>query len=339
MSKTVALLSLIVPFRNAARYLRGAIEPLVACARTGEMELLFVDDGSEDDSRAIIENSFAGVATYRVLSSESRGPGPARNVGLAVAQGDYVAFLDADDVVDPKILLGLCSQMEQERADLAIFNHCRLYPDGSIRKNRRTDLLQRDCLVSDEAGKLMLLDNFNVAWNKIYRRSMIESFQIRFPEGIYEDIPWSISCLFGASKVITEPTIAYTYRQHPVSALKVIGAPHLVLPLQYERAIDFCIQHGCSTEWQEALVGRAVRHGLLIAYLRKRMGLRHRVRVFSDLLALIDKYEAGSLVQATDRLTNLQKLAFRMRSPGVLELRHFVARVVRLSRRVFRVTR
>ena len=124
-----------------------------------------------------------------------------------------------------------------------------------------------------------------------------------------------------------------------MAALKVAGAPHLVLPLQYERAIDFCIQHECSTEWREALVGRAVQHGLLIAYRRKRMGLRHRVSVFSDLLALIDKYEANSLIQATDRLTNLQKLAFRMRSSGLLELRHFVARVVRLSRRVVRVTR
>lgn len=335
----VAVLSLIVPFRNAERYLLAAIEPLLSCARAGELELLFVDDGSEDDSRAIIENSLAGVAAYRVLSSESQGPGPARNVGLAIAQGDYVAFLDADDVVDPKILLGLCSRMEEECADLAIFNHCRLYPDGSIRKNKRTDLLQRDYLVSNETGKFMLLDNFNVAWNKVYRRSLIESLQMRFPDGIYEDIPWSISCLIGASKVITEPTVAYTYRQHPVSALKLIGAPHLVLPLQYVRAIDFCVQHGCSTEWREALVGRAVQHGLLIAYRRKRMGLRHRVRVFSDLLALVDKYEAGSLIQATDRLTNLQKLAFRMRSSGVLELRHFLARVVRLSRRVFRVTR
>jgi|SRR5690554_671474 len=339
MSQTVATLSLIVPFRNAERYLSAAIEPLLSSARAGDLELLFVDDGSEDASRAIIENSLADVAAYRLLSSESRGPGAARNVGLAVAQGEYVAFLDADDVVEPTILLKLCSRMEQECADLAIFNHCRLYPDGSIRNNRRTDLLQGECLVSNDAGKLMLLDNFNVAWNKIYRRSLIEGLQIRFPEGIYEDIPWSISCLFGASKVITEPAVAYTYRQHPVSALKVVGAPHLVLPLQYERAIDFCIKHKCSTEWREALVGRAVQHGLLIAYRRKRMGLSHRVSVFSDLLALIDKYEANSLIQTTDRLTNLQKLAFRMRSSGLLELRHFVARVVRLSRRVVRVTR
>ncbi|WP_158499525.1 glycosyltransferase [Marinobacter sp. P4B1] len=330
------LLSLIIPVRQGEKYISGLFDQLKGLP-IDQFEVVFVDDSSIDGTQSKVGEIFGGSSiNFKLLNSTGSGPGAARNSGLEVVQGEYIAFLDADDLVDANLLLRLCSRMEHECSDLAIFNHCRLYPDGSKRINQRSDLLQCSSSISNEAGKLKLLDNFNVAWNKVYRRSLIESLQVRFPVGIYEDIPWSISCLFGASKVITEPTVAYTYRQHPVSALKVVGAPHLVLPLQYERAIDFCVRHHCTDEWRRALVGRAVQHGLLIAYKRKRMGFLHRRQIFIGLLELVDRFDEHHTVQGTERLSGIQRMAFRIRSATVLELQHFGGRVVRLGRRAIK---
>lgn len=323
------LLSLIVPFSNSERYLAEALEPLLPMLHAGKLQLVLVDNGSTDGSRRLLDQLLPDGGHVLIIECDQSGPGSARNAGLAVATGAYLAFLDSDDVVDPDRLLSLCHRMQSLDADLAVFNHARLYPDGTLRANLRSDLLLRKTPVENEASRLELLDNFNVAWNKVYRRSLVDRFSLRFPEGIYEDVPWSISCLFAARRVITEPQVIYTYRQHPASTLRGAGAQHQVLVAQYQRALEFCVEQGCSRSWVEALAVRAVEHGLLIAYKRKRLGLFGRIRLVADLAALVRQSDARHVIQATSRLDRLQKWALRHESAAPLEARHLLRAVAR----------
>ena len=92
------LVSVIVPCHNGARFLADAIESALAQTHPA-IETIVVDDGSVDDTPAILER-YAG--RVRVLHQQNRGPSAARNAALAVARGEYVAFLDADDCFRPE---------------------------------------------------------------------------------------------------------------------------------------------------------------------------------------------------------------------------------------------
>ena len=95
--------SIIVPIHNAQKYLRKCIESVLS-QRISDWELLLIDDGSIDDSLHIAETFAQQDERIRVLTQEQSGQGAARNHALELAQGDYIAFLDADDWWDTDYL-------------------------------------------------------------------------------------------------------------------------------------------------------------------------------------------------------------------------------------------
>lgn len=327
------LLSVIIPFRNAERFIAEAVLPFRQQLLDGQVELVLVDDASLDGTLTLIERYIQEGLPLRLVKSHHEGPGPARNTGLRHALGDYIAFLDADDRVQAEGLLALCQRMRKSGADLAIFNHCRVYPNGRTSNNRRSELLDIPAPISNVAGKLELLHNFNVAWNKIYSRSLLETNNLSFPPGIYEDVPWSVSCLYAANRIITEPTVLYTYRQHGSSTLKTHGEPHMVLPEQYQRALDFCRHLGCSRSWENAVIERGVAHGLLVAYERNRLNRRLRIRMLRKLIQYISANNGWRMVLSSSRIRRAQRWALFLRIPTALELeRWFSYRLRKLSR-------
>ncbi|GGI90930.1 glycosyltransferase family 2 protein [Halopseudomonas pertucinogena] len=320
ITRNQGLLSVIIPFRDAERFLTSAVLPFRESLLDGSVELILVDNDSSDGSIELIKGYIEEGLPLRLVTSHQAGPGPARNTGLEHARGDYIAFLDADDQVQPEGLLALCQRMQSSGADLAIFNHCRLYPSGRVSNNRRSDLLENRTPISDLEGKLRLLHNFNVAWNKVYSRSLLDTNGLSFPSGIYEDVPWSISCLYAANRIITEPAVLYTYRQHPSSTLKKQGKPHMVLPDQYQLALDCCRRLGCDRDWADALIERGVAHGLLVAYERTRLNKRHRMQLMRKLIRYISENNGWRVVIGSDRIRPLQRWALFLRMPIVLEL-------------------
>ncbi|MBC7360388.1 MAG: glycosyltransferase [Desulfacinum sp.] len=128
MKKTEAnspLVSVIMPCYNAAPYLREALESVFGQTHRS-VELIVVDDGSTDESLEIL----AQYPQVQLLRQDHQGPYPARNKGIGVAQGQYVAFLDADDYWAPTFLEEMVAALEGSGAALA---YCGWQNVGEVR--------------------------------------------------------------------------------------------------------------------------------------------------------------------------------------------------------------
>lgn len=115
----MARVSVVTPCLNAAAFVEEAVGSVFG-QRVAEIELIVVDDGSTDGSRAILETLQARYGhRLRLLRTDRAGPYPARNLALRHASGEYVAFLDADDTWEPDFLHSMLGALESSGADLA----------------------------------------------------------------------------------------------------------------------------------------------------------------------------------------------------------------------------
>jgi len=160
------------------------------------MEIILVDDGSTDNSPAIAtgyRDAHPDRIRY-VRLEKSQGPGPARNAGLAVAQGEFVGFADSDDHVAPDMYECLYNQAVSEQAQLAVCGMREI-----------CDASARDILPDDMTAMSLLMDRRlqPPPWNKIFLRSRLEENGIAFPATYFGD-----DMVFAAKFLFTEPTIA-----------------------------------------------------------------------------------------------------------------------------------
>ena len=191
-------LSVIVPVYNAEAYLRDCIGSLLG-QTIDDYEVILVNDGSTDGSQEIIdEYKLAYPELISSVTVHNGGQGRARNLGLELAKGDYVGFVDSDDWVLPEMYLKLYRKAEEEDADVVVCDIRKIYAD------RSTELLTtwQDNKPIASAGS---------ACDKLFRRELLGD--IRFPEGLwYEDFDFSAKALMRSRKTVHVPEMLYMYR-------------------------------------------------------------------------------------------------------------------------------
>lgn len=170
------LISVIVPAYNAVEYLEECVESILQNDYTN-LEVLLIDDGSTDGTTELCDRLARNDPRICVVHQDNRGISAARNVGIDNASGIYIAFVDADDIVDSKMFSSLASLMNGD-AKLAI---CQPYicmrEDVDSQIQVASDTVQyihgtEECLVTLSWGVWV--------WNKLYVREIIEKYNIRF---------------------------------------------------------------------------------------------------------------------------------------------------------------
>ncbi len=195
-------LSIIVPVYKAERYLRRCLDSLLA-QTIGDFEIILINDGSPDGSQAILdEYASRWPDLIRCKTVENGGQGRARNIGIEMARGDWLGFVDSDDWIQPQMYEKLWQAARREGADVAVCDVLCCYEDGSTRHLRAW----REGKPLSAAGS---------ACDKIFRREPIRD--LRFPEGLwYEDFAFSALALSRSGKLACVPEELYSYRiGHP----------------------------------------------------------------------------------------------------------------------------
>ena len=210
-------LSVIIPVYNADRYLEKCLNSVIS-QTLKNLEIICIDDCSDDNSSKILRN-FEKAGIKVITSDRQQGQAHARNLGIDIAEGEYIGFVDADDYADITMFEKMYKKAKKEKADIEICEAV-MYDDRE-KKLVYDDYFSLKCFPENFENKVFsaedtidFIENINVTlWNKIYKTSFLKENKIKFSEGyIYEDMPFIYEVYTKADKIGILREALYYYR-------------------------------------------------------------------------------------------------------------------------------
>lgn len=288
------LISIIVPIYNVETYLERCVESL-RTQTYANLEIILVDDGSPDGCPAICDAYAGKDIRIRVIHQENAGLSGARNAGIEIAKGEYLAFVDSDDYVTPDFIQSLYELLQETGCSIG---QCRFaYVQGEPLKsepNPSFRIYRGESLMEQLYGPEEEATYFVVAWNKLYRRELFEN--IRYPLGrIHEDEATTYRLFHQGRKLaFLDRTLYGYYTENTGSITSVFSEKRLqwldaheeriaffakngyerLLPQAYRKLCDACITFyfRCTDEVKDAAQIRKGLKGRLGKYQREGAG-------------------------------------------------------------------
>lgn len=200
------LLSIIVPVYNVKPYLKDCVESIINQTYKN-LQILLVDDGSTDGSQDICDEYARKDSRIVVIHKENGGLSTARNEGMDRAEGEYIAFVDSDDWLEPNMYDAMITQLEKYDADLVAcsFFECKGDEKKAVGDSKNVTVLDKEEIFINK-NQLRFL-----AWNKVFRKSLVEG--LRFVPGqVYEDFHFCRQVFLQTKKLIYLDVPFYDYR-------------------------------------------------------------------------------------------------------------------------------
>ena len=199
--------SIIVPVYNVEKYLSKCLDSLIN-QTLKDIEIIVINDGSPDNSQEIIDiyqKKYPKLIKSYIKANG--GLGDARNFGLKYAKGDYIAYVDSDDWVEPDMYEKLYKKAIADNADIVVCGY-NVYNEKNEKLKEEKSYNER---ISDNK-KMQIFLGDNSAWNKIYKKEIIVNNNIKFRSNIwYEDIDFKINILLSCKKISIIDNKLYNY--------------------------------------------------------------------------------------------------------------------------------
>ena len=207
-------ISIIVPVYNCAKYIKKCLDSLIN-QTFKNIEIILVNDGSTDNSEEIIQSYDDNRIVY--VKQKYQGPSAARNLGIDLAKGEYIGFVDSDDWIDADYYEKLYNAIAANNCDIAT---------ASILRERKQQQKYRIKYTEEKVfttlqNKINACDipNCCYVWNKLYKAQNLKAQ--KFPEGVYfEDVFWLPNMIKNANNVVTVPNTNYHYWVNSNSIVK-----------------------------------------------------------------------------------------------------------------------
>lgn len=220
--------SVIIPVYNTERYVTAAIESILE-QTLKDIEIIIIDDGSTDYSLKLVSQIAALDKRIQLFSKKNEGPSEARNMGLKIAKGQYIYYMDSDDLLEKDALWTCYERCEKNKLDFVFFDATAFKEDLTESVNdyyTRSDILREETIYKgDEVLSLLMDVNLyrSAVWLCFVRREYLDSIGLRFFPGIiHEDELYSGILHIHAKRVeyLSQPFFRRRIRPNSITSNK-----------------------------------------------------------------------------------------------------------------------
>ncbi|MDR2732782.1 MAG: glycosyltransferase, partial [Fibromonadaceae bacterium] len=175
------LISVIIPAYNVETYIGKCLDSVLS-QEYGDLEVIVIDDGSTDNTSNIIAN-YATDSRLKLIEQKNSGVSAARNSGIDAATGDYLAFVDSDDYLEPGMYKKLIADLNESQADIAVCDYNLIYEEHTVAKysNMKDETVDISENVPAYFYKYCACQRpNNYIWTRLYRTEAVKVSGIRF---------------------------------------------------------------------------------------------------------------------------------------------------------------
>ncbi len=211
-TKTV---SIIIPVYNTARFLDECLESVVNQTYSN-LEILLINDGSKDNSLELCQKWAEKDQRIKVFNNSNHGVSFTRNFGLDNCSGEYVAFIDSDDVVSVDYIKTMVDMLVQHGSDMSVISYTCFYND----QQPNFVLKESSNKLTSDIENVFFSISSGVICSKLYLKKLISDYNIRFDESIAvtEDLLFNLNYVSHCNSLVFNSSKLYGYRQRENSA-------------------------------------------------------------------------------------------------------------------------
>ncbi|MBL1071370.1 glycosyltransferase family 2 protein [Lactobacillus kitasatonis] len=232
-------ISIIIPVYNVEKYICTSLDSIISHKKSLDkwLEIILVDDGSTDNSGNICDRYASKYSFIKVIHQKNQGQSVARNVALSVANGEWITFVDSDDIVRADYLSVLLANiMDNKEADIIIFKYKSFTDKDNVQNkidkispysSKKVSILSKSkamyYITTEEIGNYM--------WNKVFKKELFNN--IKIPVGKrFEDLAVLYKYFQLANEIYLYDDILYFYRQRENSSIHVTNAKEKIALLR-----------------------------------------------------------------------------------------------------------
>lgn len=207
-------ISVIIPVYNVDKYLSECLDSVINQSYK-DLQIIVVDDGSTDSCGRICDEYALKDSRITVVHQDNQGAGAAKNTGLRLAKGEYLAFVDSDDYLEPDAFEYMFKLLIQKNADIVQCSYRDLYVDNSVDKIKNSSDIGG--YTAEEYLTRYTTDwTCGLLWDKLYRKNLFNG--IYFEEGhVIDDEFFTYQGVMNAKKIVIDSKIVYNYRKRKSS--------------------------------------------------------------------------------------------------------------------------
>ncbi|OQB14357.1 MAG: putative glycosyltransferase EpsJ [Firmicutes bacterium ADurb.Bin193] len=266
-------ISIIVPVYNVEKYLRQCLDSLIN-QTFEDIEIICINDGSTDNSLEILKEYEQIDQRIKVINQENQGVSSAKNNGIKIAKGEYLAVVDGDDWVEPDAYEILLSAMKKHNVDVVMFSYFRNYGNVQLEKkvfDSDKVFEKNDCanlhrsligIVGQELSEPQNAGKICSSWTKLYKTDIIKENKIFNIDldiiGTYEDGMFNLEYFKYVNKAIYINKCLYHYRKTNENSITTVYRPRL--QSQWDNLYDIIKRHidenGLGDDYKKAMQNR-----------------------------------------------------------------------------------
>ena len=243
-NKKNLLITFILPCYNVEKYVQHCLDSIYECGmQENQFEVLCIDDCSTDNTAIVLENNQRKYNNLKVVTHESnKGWGGPRNTGIKEAQGQYLWFVDADDLIIGNQLEKALRKAVDVSLDVLCFNYQRIDNHGNVVEIQpifnEMDPQDGYSFAESAFGSGGIVYHMGYVWRFLYRTDYLRTHKLFFPEQVcWEDTVFMPKSILEAERVAAVPDVLYSYRVNPQSISGIFGR---VYPAKLIYEFAFC---------------------------------------------------------------------------------------------------